>query len=128
MEQQYLVDSNTIIDYVGNKMPDKSLLMLDSYFDNNFSLSIISKIEVLGFNDSSDELKRLADFIGLANIVYVDDTIANKTIELRKIYKIKLPDAIIAATALVYNFVLISRNISDFNKIDGLNVIDPYTL
>jgi predicted nucleic acid-binding protein len=128
MEQQYLVDSNTIIDYVGNKMPDKSLLLLDGYFNDNFSLSIISKIEVLGFNDSSDELKRLADFIDLASIIYVDDVIANKTIELRKIYKIKLPDAIIAATALVYNFVLISRNISDFKKIDGLNVIDPYTL
>jgi predicted nucleic acid-binding protein len=128
MEQQYLVDSNTIIDYVGNKMPDKSLLILDGYLNDNFSLSIISKIEVLGFNDSSDELKRLADFIGLANIVYVDDTIANKTIELRKIYKIKLPDAIIAATALVYNFVLVSRNIADFKKIDGINVIDPYTL
>lgn len=128
MEQQYLVDSNTIIDYVGNKMPDKSLLILDGYFNDNFSLSIISKIEVLGFNDSSDELKRLADFIDLANIIYVDDVIANKTIELRKIYKIKLPDAIIAATALVYNFMLISRNISDFTKIDGLNVIDPYTL
>ena len=128
MEQQYLVDSNTIIDYVGNKMPDKSLLILDGYFDNNFSLSIISKIEVLGFNDSSDELKQLVDFIDLANIIYVDDVIANKTIELRKIYKIKLPDALIAATALVYNFMLISRNISDFKKIDGLNFIDPYTL
>jgi len=128
MEQQYLVDSNTIIDYVGNKMPDKSLLLLDGYFNANFSLSIISKIEVLGFTDSSDELKRLADFIDLANIIYVDDVIANKTIELRKIYKIKLPDAIIAATTLVYNFMLISRNISDFKKIDGLNVIDPYTL
>ena len=128
MEQQYLVDSNTIIDYVGNKMPDKSLLILDGYFDNNFSLSIISKIEVLGFNDSSDELKQLVDLIDLANIIYVDDVIANKTIELRKIYKIKLPDALIAATALVYNFMLISRNISDFKKIDGLNFIDPYTL
>jgi predicted nucleic acid-binding protein len=67
-------------------------------------------------------------FIGLANIIYVDDVIANKTIELRKIYKIKLYDALIAATALVYNFVLISRNIADFKKTDGLNVIDPYTL
>lgn len=128
MEQQYLVDSNTIIDYVGNKMPDKSLLILDGYFNDNFSLSIISKIEVLGFNDNSDGLKLLADFIDLATIIYVNDVIASKTIELRKIYKIKLPDALIAATALVYNFVLISRNISDFKKIKGLNVIDPYTL
>jgi predicted nucleic acid-binding protein len=119
MEQQYLVDSNTIIDYVGNKMPNKSLLLLDGYFNDNFSLSIISKIEVLGFNDSSDELKRLASFIDLANIIYVDEVIASKTIELLKVYKIKLPDAIIAATAVVYNFVLVSRNISDFKKLMG---------
>ena len=35
------------------------------------------------------------DYIGLATIFYVDDTIADKTIELRKIYKIKTPDAIL---------------------------------
>jgi predicted nucleic acid-binding protein len=128
MEQQYLVDSNAIIDYVGNKMPDKSLLTLDGYLNNNFSLSIITKIEVLGFNDSSDELKQLANFIALANIVYVNDSIANKTIELRKNFKIKLPDAIIAATALVYNFVLISRNITDFKNIVGLKCINPWEL
>ena len=127
MEQQYLVDSNTIIDYVGNKMPDKSLQILDTFFNDNFSLSIISKIEVLGFNDNSDELKRLNDFIGLANIVYINDTVANKTIELRKTYKIKLPDALIAATALVYGFILLSRNINDFKNIIGLNVVNPYS-
>jgi predicted nucleic acid-binding protein len=40
----------------------------------------------------------------------------------------RLPDAIIAATALVYDLVLISRNISDFKNIDGLQVIDPHSL
>lgn len=128
MEQRYLADSNTIIDYAGNKMPDKALLILDGYFNDNLTISIISKIEVLGFNGNDSELKRLADFIGLANIVFVDGAIADKTIELRKVYKIKLPDAIIAATALVYNLNVITRNISDFKKIDGLNCIDPYTL
>lgn len=83
---------------------------------------------MLGFNGDEDELKRLADFIALADIVFVDETIADKTIELRKAYKIKLPDAIIAATALVYNLTIITRNSSDFKKIDGLTCIDPYTL
>ncbi len=128
MEQQYLADSNTIIDYVGNKMPDKALLILDGYFNDNLTISIISKIEVLGFNGDADELKRLTDFIGLADIVFVDDAIAVKTIEFRKAYKIKLPDAIIAATALVYNLTIITRNISDFKNIVGLTCINPYTL
>jgi len=128
MEQRYLADSNTIIDYVGNKMPDAALLVLDGYFNDNFSLSIISKIEVLGFNDNEAEMKRLANFITLANIIFVDDAIADKTIELRKAYRIKLPDAIIAATALVYGLVFITRNFNDFKNITGITCIDPYTL
>jgi predicted nucleic acid-binding protein len=128
MEQQYLADSNTIIDYVGNKMPVKASIILDGYFDVGLTISIISKIEVLGFNGNADELKRLADFIGLANIVFIDEAIANKTIELRIANKIKLPDAIIAATALVLNLVLISRNTSDFKNISELKCIDPYSL
>ena len=128
MEQQFLVDSNTIIDYVGNKIPEASSLILDTYFNDNLSVSIISKIEVLGFNDNYEEIKKLNEFIELANIFYIDEIIADKTIELRKKYKIKLPDAIIAATAIVYNLILVSRNITDFNKIEGINIINPYTL
>lgn len=128
MEQQFLVDSNTIIDYVGNKIPEASSLILDTYFNDNLSVSIISKIEVLGFNDNYEEIIKLNEFIELANIFYIDEIIADKTIELRKKYKIKLPDAIIAATAIVYNLILVSRNITDFNKIEGINIINPYTL
>jgi len=43
-------------------------------------------------------------------------------------YKIKLPDAIIAATAIVYDLILVTRNISDFKNIDGLHVVDPHML
>lgn len=128
MEQRYLADSNTIIDYVGNKIPDTALLVLDAYFDDNLTISIISKIEVLGFNGEDDELKRLADFIALASVVFVDDAVADKTIELRKAYRIKLPDAIIAATALVYGLVLITRNINDFKNITGITCINPWEL
>lgn len=54
--------------------------------------------------------------------------IVERTIILRQNFKIKTPDAIIAATALVYNRKLITRNNSDFKKIPGLLVIDPYVL
>jgi predicted nucleic acid-binding protein len=39
-----------------------------------------------------------------------------------------LPDAIIAATALVYDLTLISRNVIDFKGIQGLKVIDPFAV
>jgi hypothetical protein len=46
MGMNMLVDSNVIIDYVSNRIPEKSAKQLDIYFNSNFSVSIISKIEV----------------------------------------------------------------------------------
>jgi len=58
----------------------------------------------------------------------LDDAITLKTIDLRKSKKIKLGDAIIAATALVHNLILISRNTADFINIEGLDIIDPHNM
>ncbi len=59
---------------------------------------------------------------------YINDDVIQKTIDLRKMQKIKLGDAIIAATALVYNFDLLSHNLADFKNVPSLKVVDPYTL
>ena len=63
-----------------------------------------------------------------ATVLDLTDNVVEVCIEIRKKYKTKLPDAIIAATALVYNLVVISRNISDFKNISGLKVVDPHSL
>ena len=73
-------------------------------------------------------MRLLEEFLATATIYPLDDAITQKTIELRRIKKLKLGDAIIAATALVYNLVIITRNTSDFKNIDDLSCIDPYTL
>ena len=61
-------------------------------------------------------------------MIGLEQPIKEKTAELRKMYKIKLPDAIIAATALVYDLTLITRNTNDFRHIEFLQMIDPYTI
>jgi len=97
--------------------------------DTNFITSVIVKIEVLGYIEPSPEkIQLLTEFIDTAKVLSLDDTITQKTIELRRIKKIKLGDAIIAATALVYDLVVISRNTSDFKNIHGLKVFDPHHL
>jgi len=58
----------------------------------------------------------------------LEEPVILKTIEIRKAYKTKLPDAIVAATALVNEFTIITRNMKDFDKIEGLEVIDPYDI
>jgi predicted nucleic acid-binding protein len=70
----------------------------------------------------------LSDFINDADVLDLTESVVNQTIELRKQYKTKLPDAILAATALANGLVLISRNLSDFKNITGLEVIDPHNV
>lgn len=51
--------------------------------------------------------------------------IIDTCVELRKENAIKLPDAIIAATALSRKLVIVTRNISDFKGINNLEVLNP---
>jgi len=63
-----------------------------------------------------------------SSIFELTEEVADSCIDLRKKYKTKLPDAIIAATALVYEFTLITRNVSDFKNIKNLKIVDPYSI
>jgi predicted nucleic acid-binding protein len=65
-------------------------------------------------------------FISGSTVLDIDKEIVDKTIEIRKSIKITLPDAIIAATALVYDFKLLSRNSKDFKNIPALKLQNPW--
>ena len=59
-------------------------------------------------------------------ILPIDQPVIEKTIYLKQNHKIKLGDALIAATALVHNLDLITRNVKDFENIVGLKVTNPW--
>jgi toxin FitB len=61
-------------------------------------------------------------------VIGLNDDIVDKTIAIRKTQRIKLPDAIVAATALVYALILVTRNTLDFKNIRGLKLIDPFNI
>ena len=129
MEQtQYLIDSNSIIDYLGENLPPAGMEFLNKIIDNVPNVSVISKIEVLGFNTADQHYQILFNFMNDATVFDLTGSVVDVCIELRKKYKTKLPDAIIAATAMVYDLVLITRNISDFKNIQELKVLNPHSL
>ena len=71
----------------------------------------------------------IEEFISLATVLALDKEVTKKTIELRRNQnKLKLGDAIIAATAIVHQLTLVTNNIKDFKDIKGLPVIDPHSL
>lgn len=78
-------------------------------------------MEILGypFQDSNEE-RFIRELLAVFQILYVDRHIADITIEIRKKKRIKLPDALIAATAISENLHLVTRNIDDFSDIDVL--------
>ena len=127
MEQrEYLIDSNAVVDYLSKKFDISQMIFMNEIIDKIPNLSVISKIEVLSFNANEEYTNLLADFINDAIIIDLTTDIVNRTILLRKKYKIKVPDAIIAATALVFDYTIITNNEKDFANIKSLKVLNPY--
>lgn len=126
MDLKFLLDSNAIIDFLGAKYPEEGMNLINSAVDDIPNISIISKIEVLSYKASEIEYELLVSFCKDALVIELNDEIVNKTIDVRIRHKLKTPDAIIAATALVYNMILITRNISDFGKVQDLTIINPF--
>jgi len=127
MGTEYLIDSNAVIDFCNGKLPLAGRELLFSIVQPK--ISVITHIEVFGFPEiSRTEEKLLNDFVSIALIYPLDIDVAKKSIEIKKKTRIKLPDAVIAATALIHDLVLISRNLADFDKITGLTVLNPHDL
>lgn len=117
-----LLDSNTII-YISKKQ-----LALSSLFEryNSLAISRISYIEVLGYNFNSNKDEELTrDLIDLFSVFELDKTLGDRVVSIRKEHRIKLPDAIIAGTALHNGCELVTSNVADFKKIPGLNIWNP---
>lgn len=127
MGQGYLIDTNIIIYEFKDDFPSSCAETIDKIFDDSFNISIISEIEFLGWkNFSKEELKDASDFLGFACIHPLNNEIKELAIKLKQGNNVKLGDSIIAATAIYYNYILVTRNSRDFEKIKGLKVFNPY--
>jgi predicted nucleic acid-binding protein len=128
MATAYLIDSNVLIDYASKKFEPIVEERLDLIFDQSFNYSVISKIEVLGYNTSDQILNLIENFLATGSIYYLTEEVCQKTILIRRQFpKVKMPDLIIASTALVNDFTLLTRNVEDFKNITDLNIANPWT-
>ena len=129
MGRKILIDTNIAIGYIGNRLSAKSMNRLDTIFDAEYHISVINKIELLGYpNLDKNEEEKFNLLINHSILHPIDNKIVEETISIRKGHKIKLPDAIIAATCLVNGLDILTLNTKDFENIDGLKVIEPETI
>jgi len=125
MAKKFLIDTNVLIDAQRKILPRTGSLFLKQIIDKEFIISFVTYIEVLGYKAATPSME---EFISLATVLEIDKSIINASISIRKNHNIKLPDVIIAATALVNDYTLITRNTSDFKGIKNLQTINPYKL
>ena len=126
MGKEYLIDTNAVIDYLDNKLPDKAGELMDGI---DSRISVITRMELLSWPGASQEQTQiLNEFINASEVFALEEPVIVKAVDIRKTFKTKIPDAIIAATAIVNKLALITRNTKDFEKIEGLEVLNPYDI
>ena len=123
----YLLDTNILIYYWKGEIPSSQIKNIEDILKRSLTISIITKIELLGWRSHTTEgFLRAKEFLRHAKILPVDNDLADLTIELRRNSNIKLADALIAATALLNGLVLITRNEEDFAMIEDLVIYNPF--
>jgi tRNA(fMet)-specific endonuclease VapC len=122
--ERYLLDTNAVISLLGgNKALAERLEQADW-----IGISIISQLEFLVFPELSKEDKGLfeafAARVEVVGLTASQRELLSQITELRRTRKLKLPDAIIAGTALYHNATLITED-GHFSAVPDLNVLEP---
>ena len=123
---QYLIDNNIISNYFAGKFSNKTMIFIGEIIDKTPNISIITEIEALSWvNSNKIKENIIRDFIKDSRVYNLNPEIIAQTIKIRRSRKIKTPDAIIAATAIVNNFILLTND-SDFEGIQNLKLLNPF--
>ena len=89
----------------------------------NLYISIITEIELYAYHSNSSSAGQvLNNLLESVSIINIDEKVKVSTIEIRKQAKIKLPDSIIAASAIAFNLPLITAD-KGFKKVQHLDLI-----
>lgn len=117
-----LVDSNIIIYAALPEYPQLRQFIRE----HEPVVSAISYVEVLGFHRLTEPDRVLfSAYFADATMLPVNQAVIDKAVILRQMKKISLGDALIAATCLAFDHVLVTRNTSDFEDIPDLDIVNP---
>ncbi len=118
-----LIDSNIII--YAAKLEYAELRRLIA--EHSPAVSAVSYVEVLGYHKLSErERQHFEEFFAVASMLAISDDVLAQAVKLRQSRRMTLGDALIAGTALAHNLTPVTRNIKDFDWVDGLALLNPF--
>lgn len=118
-----VVDTDIFIDYFRGFKPALYFLK-----ENDISFSAITEGELLSGErcKNPDEEEKVFHILSQFQKIPVDNPLIQVAGAIRRTYCLELPDAIIAATAIFVDAILVTRNIKDFERVKGLKIKIPY--
>lgn len=115
---KFLLDTNIVLYLLSG---DETVAALIN--GKELYISFITELELLGYDEITEsDLDQVRLFIKECSIINITEQIKEKTIEIRKQFKVKLPDSIIAATAQYLNIPLLTSD-TGFKKIETINTL-----
>ena len=101
MDAEYLTDTSAVIKYLNGTFPKAGLAFMDKVVDAGCVLSFVTEIELLAWDPPKKaDLLIYHQFVQESTVIGIDKRIVRRTIAIRKASGLKLPDALIAATAI----------------------------
>ena len=123
-----IIDTNILIYHLAGVVTDQAEVTLANALESGSYISIITRIELLGWRKHSpDSLKAAEALLHSVLEIPLHEEIIQLCIHFRQNYPIKLPDAIIAATARHAKVPLMTRNMADFERVPELKMVDPFS-
>jgi predicted nucleic acid-binding protein len=128
MNQAYLWDTNIAVYYLQQQLPPYAGKVLDEIAENTrICFSVITEIELFSWKTATPfDLDLINLFVDISFLFELEKDIRTKAAELRRIHNLELPDAIIAATAVIHGITLITNNTADFAGIENLHLLNPF--
>jgi predicted nucleic acid-binding protein len=122
-----ILDTNILIYYLNNQGGETFFARFADTLRAGAGVSVITRIEVLGWRGhTADSIRESTSLLGLCVEYPLSEPVISECIRLRQTFGIKLPDAVIAATGLVEELPLMTRNLSDFQRIPSLKLLNPF--
>ena len=120
-----LLDTNILIYHLKAVLPPElktSLAVAAS--TQRAHVSVITRMEMLAWRGHNEHsLNQTHSLLQLMRELPLSEPVVQEAIRLRKEFGLKLPDAVIAATAVVYLCTWVTGNGADFQRVSGLNLL-----